>query len=270
MTSSASWVRWAALVAVVWLAGCAGTGPSGSAVPTGGTDLLTESDEPESRKRARIRTELASGYFEQGQNAVALDEIKQALAAEPAYAPALNLRGLVYMRLGEVGLAEDSFRRSLSIAPRDPDVAHNLGWLLCQQRRFNDANALFVQAVAVPTYSGRAKSLMAQGVCLVRAGNLAEAESALTRSFELDPANPVTAYTLAQLLTRKGDLSKAQFYLRRLNSGELANAETLWLGARVEHRLGNQLAARQLGDQLKRRFPQSKERQAYDRGAFDE
>jgi type IV pilus assembly protein PilF len=253
---------------VAWLAACASnvSTPSGSA----GADLVTESDEPEARKRARIRTELASGYFEQGQNAVALDEIKQALAADPAYAPALNLRGLVYMRLGEAGLAEESFRRSLNVAPRDPDVAHNLAWMLCQQRRFSDANALFIQAIGVPNYSGRAKSLMAQGVCLMRAGNPLDAESALTRSFELDPGNPVTAYTLAQVLFRKGDLSKAQFYLRRLNGGELANAETLWLGARVEHRLGNSIAARQLGDQLKRRFPQSKERQAFDRGAFDE
>lgn len=93
---------------------------------------------------------------------------------------------------------------------------------------------------------------MAQGVCLARSGDSAQAESVLTRSFEMDPGNPVTAYSLAQLLFKRGDLSKAQFYLRRLNGGTLVNAETLWFGIKVEVKLGNQLAARQLGDQLRR------------------
>ena len=251
------------------LAGCA-VDAGRTQASTTGADLTTDSDEPEARKRARIRTELASGYFEQGQTAVALDEIKQAVAADPSYAPAYNLRGLTYMRLGETDLARESFRRALTLAPRDPDIAHNLAWLLCQQRQFAEGNTLFNQVVAQPSYGGRAKSLMAQGVCLARSGDSAQAESVLTRSFEMDPGNPVTAYSLAQLLFKRGDLSKAQFYLRRLNGGTLVNAETLWLGIKVEVKLGNQLAARQLGDQLRRQFPQAKELQAYERGAFDE
>lgn len=258
-----------AMAALLGLTGCAaGSGQSQSSGT--GADLTTESDEPEARKRARIRTELASGYFEQGQTAVALDEIKQAVVADPSYAPAYNLRGLTYMRLGEIDLARESFRRAVSLSPRDPDITHNLAWLLCQQRQFAESNTLFNQVVAQPSYAGRAKSLMAQGVCLARAGDVSQAETVLTRSFELDPANPVTAYSLAQLLFKRDDLSKSQFYLRRLNSGNLMNAETLWLGIKVEMKLGNQLAARQLGEQMRRQFPQAKELQAYERGAFDE
>ena len=254
---------------LVFLSGCAtDTGPS--KVSTTGADLTTESDESDVRKRARIRTELAGGYFEQGQTAVALDEIKQAISADPNYSPAHNLRGLVYMRLGEVDLARESFRRALSLAPRDADIAHNLAWLLCQQRQYTESNTLFTQVASNPSYIGRAKSLMAQGVCLARAGDVTQAEKMLLQSFEIDPANPITAYSLAQLLFKRGDLSTAQFYLRRLNGGNLANAETLWLGIKVEMKLGNQLAARQLGDQLRRGFPQAKELQAYQRGAFDE
>lgn len=40
--------------------------------------------------------------------------------------PRYNLRGLTYMRLGETDLARESFRRALALAPRDPDIAHNL------------------------------------------------------------------------------------------------------------------------------------------------
>ena len=64
-----------AVSSVISLGGCAGTqGASGGAASK--ADIVTESDEPENRRRARLRLELASGYFEQGQINVALDEVK--------------------------------------------------------------------------------------------------------------------------------------------------------------------------------------------------
>jgi type IV pilus assembly protein PilF len=65
-------------------------------------------------------------------------------------------------------------------------------------------------------------------------------------------------------------VSRSQFYIRRLNNSDLANAETLWLGVRVERRLNDRTAMAQLGDQLKKRFPGSSQSAAYERGAFDE
>jgi type IV pilus assembly protein PilF len=248
------------------LIGCAGS-PSAS---DGQGDMMTTSDEPEQRKRARIRLELAVSYFEQGQTAVALDELKQSLVLDPNYMPAHNLRGLIYMRLNELKLAEDSFKRALTLAPRDGNVLHNYGWLLCQQSRFAESSQSFAQALANPTYSARAKTWLTQGLCEIRAGKPAEAEFSLNRSLELDAGNPVTGYNLALLLYQRGELVRAQFYIRRINNSELANAETLWLGMRVERKLDNQIALQQLAAQLDKRFPQSRELQAYQRGQFDD
>lgn len=264
---------WTLLMLVMWmllaasLSGCAG-GPvvSGSAH----SEPVTESDEPELRKRARIRLELASGYFENGQTSVALDEIKQSLLADPTYGPAYVLRGLVYMRLNDNRLAEDSFRRALQVNPRDPDALHNYGWFACQQGRHVEALDFFTRALASPVYGGQAKTLMAKGICQTRMGQLSEAESSFARSYELDAANPITGYNLASLLFRRGEFTRAQFYIRRLNNSELANAETLWLGIKVEHRLRNVEVEQQLAQQLSRRYPKSREWASYQRGAFDE
>ena len=251
------------------LSGCASNlnlaGPS-----TNRTDIVTESDEPENRRRARLRLELASGYFEQGQTTVALDELKQALIADPSFVDAYSLRGLVYMRLNDAPLAEDSFKRALAISPRDAGVAHNYGWFLCQQGRYPESVQLFGRAIANPTYVGQSKSLMTQGICQVRAGQRLEAEQSLTKSYELDAGNPLTGYNLSNLLYERGELVRSQFYIRRLNNSELANAETLWLGIKIEKRLNNADAAQQLAIQLKKRFGQSKEAAAFDRGAFNE
>jgi type IV pilus assembly protein PilF len=263
--------RWRLLI-LTWvvfsvLAGCAGSSEvrtSTSAEP------FTESDEPEAFKRARIRLELATGYFEQGQTSVALDEIKQALAANPSFGPAYVLRGLVYMRLNEPGQAEDSFRRALQINGKDPDALHNYGWFVCQRGRYAEAKQFFDRALGSPAYSGQAKTLMAKGVCQIRMGDVVDAERTLSRSYELDAANPITGYNLALLVFQRKDYSRAQFYIRRLNNSELANAESLWLGIKVERSLNNMPAVEQLGQQLLRRFPTSPELAAYQRGAFHE
>ena len=256
-------------LSIALLAGCAGNqGVPSSA--SGKADIFTESDEPDVRRRARLRLELASGYFEQGQTNVALDEIKQALVADPGFGEAYNLRGLVYMRLNDIPLAEDSFRRALVLNPRDADSAHNYGWLLCQQGRHRESSQLFGQAIANPTYASQAKSLMMLGICQTRAGQRQEAEQSLTSAYQLDAGNPVTGYNLARLLFQRGDLVRSQFYVRRLNNSDLANSESLWLGIKVERKLDNREAVQQLAGHLKKRFAQSRELASFERSAFDE
>lgn len=254
-----------AVVCVVALQGCAT--PQARDQNDG---LVTPSDEPETRRRARIRLELASNYFENGQTAVALDEVKQALATDPGYADAFNLRGLIYMRLGDFPQADDSFRRALALRGNDANLLHNYGWLLCQQQKYAEADQQFGRALAIPGYNARGKTLMARGLCQSSAGQYAEAEESLLKSYELDAGNPVVGYHLASLLLRRNELTRAQFYIRRLNNSEYANSESFWLGIKVERALGDSVAMRQLADQLRKRFPESRELGAYERGAFNE
>lgn len=258
-----------AVLCAATLQGCA-TKVDGVSGSDSNAENFTASDEPESRRRARIRLELASNYFEMGQTAVALDEVKQALAADSGYADAFNLRGLIFMRLNDFPQAEDSFRRALALRGNDPNLMHNYGWLMCQQQKYAEADQQFMQAIANPTYTARSKTLMARGLCQSGAGQFAEAEQSLLKAYELDAGNPVVGYHLASLLLRRNELTRAQFYIRRLNNSELSNSESLWLGIKIERAIGDPVAMRQLADQLRKRFPDSKELGAYERGAFNE
>lgn len=264
-----NWLRcgWV-LVTLLSLYGCAGQVPVSQ--PGSGKEWVTESDEPEARKRARIRLELASGYFEQGQLTTALDAVKQAINADPSFVSSYNMRGLIYMQLKEPKLAEDSFNHALRLAPGDGDTLHNLGWFYCQQARYKESVQMFGQALQSPNYRAAPRTWMAQGICQVRAGQPQDAERSLQKSFELDAGNPITMYQLALLAYQRGENERARFYLRRLNNSDMANPQSLWLGIKVENRLQNREIARQLGEQLRRRFPESREAGAYERGAFDE
>ncbi|TXT41302.1 MAG: hypothetical protein FD135_358 [Comamonadaceae bacterium] len=271
---SGFWSVQQCLFVLIFVGALAGAGCSTQATaesPSAGrAEVVTESDETPERKRARIRIELAMGYFEQGKTNIALDELKQAIAADPTFSDGYSLRGLVYMRLNDFAFAEESFNKALFYKPKDSNVLHNLGWLKCQQALYPQSIQYFSQALSDPLYGERAKTLMAQGLCQARAGMRSEAEASLLKSYEFDAANPVTGYNLASLLYRKEDFVRAQFYIRRLNNSDLANSESLWLGIKVEKRLENVEAMKQLAAQLEKRFPQSTEAALYRRAAFNE
>lgn len=250
------------------LGGCAHQAGLDSGV--GAAEPVSASGDTDVRRRARIRLELAANYPQMGQTGVALEEVQQALATDPSYADAYHLRGLVYMALADLQGAEDSLKRAQAMRPNDPDIMHNYGWLQCQRQQYAQANQLFERALASPTYASRSKTLMSQGLCYQRAGQVAEAEKTLLRAYEIDAGNPLVGYQLASILLAREEPKRAQFYIRRVNNGEFSNAASLWLGVKVERALGDSVAMRQLGEQLHKRFPDAKETLAFERGAFHE
>lgn len=258
-----------ALGAAAFLGACAA--PGGGTDAASRAELRTASDQTDDDRRAAVRMELAALHYGRGQYSTALDEIKLALQSKPDLGPAFALRGLVYASMGEESLADDNFNRAMQINPRDTDTMHNRAWFLCQRGKYVESDRLFEQALAVPQYRDTQRTLMAQGVCFARAGDLEQAERKLSRAYELDPTNPSTALNLADVLYRRGDYERARFYIRRVNQrDDLSNAQTLWLALRVEHRLGNRNAMDEYGRQLRNRFPQASETLAYERGRFDE
>lgn len=257
------------VLGVISVSGCATSLRRVSGVDSYSQDL-TQSDESEARRRAQIRLQLAANYFESGQTTVALDEVNKSLVTDPTYADAYNLRGLIYMRLSDYSKAENNFLQALSIDSQGSGILHNYAWLLCQEKKYTEADKYFDRVLTSPNYAARSKTLMAQGLCRARAGDNEQAEKSLVKAYEMDASNPIVAYNLASLLLQRKELIRAQFYIRRLNNSDLANAESLWLGIKVEYALGDSIALRQLGSQLKRRFGDSPEQILYDRGNFNE
>lgn len=253
------------LVSLAFLTGCATTSGSG---PQG--ELPTLSDQTDNEKRARIRLQLAVGYYEQRQMAVALDEIKQALAADPNFADAYSMRGLIYMEMGEVRLAEDNFLQAIRLAPNMPDFNNNYGWFLCQNGREKQSIQYFETALRNRAYRSPAKALNNAGFCSLKINDKVAAERYFSQAFQADPGNPSTNVNLARLYFERGDYERARFYVNRVMKAEVMTADVLWLAIRIEHKLGDRAAESSLANQLRRRHAGSAEYAAYQRGAFNE
>lgn len=250
------------------LAGCATT-PGNS----GKTELTTASDQTAAQRRAEIRMQLAVGYYEQGQYPVALDEVKLALAADPQNADAYGMRAVIYLAMGEMGLAEDNFVRALKLAPRNPELANNYGSFLCQNGRVPEALPQFDTALKNPAYQSPAKALNNAGSCAVKVGDYAGAEKYLLRALQLTPDLPATNANLARVYYERRDYARANFFITRLSKVakmESMTADVLWLAIKVQHKLGDTGAEAGWTTQLRRHHPGSSEYAAYQRGAFDE
>jgi type IV pilus assembly protein PilF len=253
------------------LAGCTSTTTKSESKAGDSVSVAPPTDDMSVGRRAGVRLELASLYFSRGQTNTALTEIDKAISIRPDYGSAFNLRGLIYASLGDAAQAEQSFQRALQIDSRDADAMQNYGWFLCQNQRYAEADVQFQRALIQPNYRGGAMTLRAMGNCQARDGRLADAQRTLLRSYELEPASAATAVNLAEVQYKLGEYERARFYIDRVNkAANQSNAQTLWLAARIENRLGNQSLVRGLGDQLRERYPQSAQTLAFEQGRFDE
>lgn len=255
----------ALLFAVLGLAGCT----SNQAGVAQGESSRTEQSALQQRS-ANIRLQLAIGYYEQRQTNVALDEIRQALQADPNFADAYSVRGLIYMDMGETRLAEESFQQAIRLSPNNPDFNNNYGWFLCQNGRESQSITYFENALKVRSYQSPAKALNNAGVCSLKLKNKTAAEKYFAQAFQYDPGNVSASANLAKIYFEQRDYERARFYAGRVIKADAADADILWLAIKVERKLGDRAAESSLGTQLRRRYPASAEYAAYQRGAFDE
>lgn len=243
--------------------------PSTSESVASNVDIKKRDGSPsDNRKRATIRLQLAVGYYQDGKFAIALDELKQALTLDPNYADAHTVLALVYTELHQDALAEESFQRALQLEPGNSDLNNNYGWYLCQHGREKQSLTYFANALKDPLYTQKAKPLQNAGVCATRIGDLVAAEDYFRRSFEIDPNGVVAAYNLASLYFERKDFPRARFYVAQVNNSPVPSAQSLWLGIRIERRLGNKTNQVALETQLERLFADSREAQMQKRGNY--
>jgi type IV pilus assembly protein PilF len=107
------------------------------------------------------------------------------------------------------------------------------------------------------------------GVCARRRGDNAAAQDFFLRAIAARPNQPQALFQLADLSYVSANYAGAQGYLRRLAQVAQANAEVLWLGVRVERRMGNAIGEASYAQQLRKNFPESKEAAALQAGRFE-
>src|SRR5260221_86217 len=156
-----------------------------------------------------------------------------------------------------------------AMSPNDPEINHNFGWFLCNSGREQDSIRYFLQALRNSLYTAPWRSYAAAGVCSMRANNVKDAEEFFQRALKLDPDEPSSLLQLGQIRYRQGNIDDARKLVSRYNKLVSPNPESLWLALRIERKLGERVAEQSYANQLRRRFPASREYQSLQRGEND-
>jgi len=262
------------LPVLLLMAACTSNAPRGSESASVEVPVSRQTSGSDAQQRARVHTELGKLYLLDGRFDVALEEAGIAIEADAGYAPAYSLRGLTYMALRKGELAEDGFRRALSLAPNDPEINNDFGWFLCQSGRPKASIEHFNKAIANPLFSMPIKPLTNAGLCLLQikdkgATEDQQAEGYFLRALRLDSKHSTALYWLADIAYRNGRFADAQTRLKDLHSLIDPFAASTWLALRVARRLGDRDEETRMHGLMRRKFRESPEYQKLSRGEFD-
>ena len=240
------------LIAVLMLIACA----------TKQTHEFADGPESNLRERARIHTELGAGYFAQGQMGIALEEFTNATKIDPSYGMAQNGLGLVFSALHEDVKAEASFKKSLELDPGNSESLNNYGTFLCTRNRIDESITQFLEAVKNPLYGTPGVAYINAGVCSLKKKDTANAEIYLQKALQQQPLLHQASYQLALIEYDRGHFEAARNYLRLPLASEGVSADILWLGIKVERKLGGKDAESSYALQLRQQYPNSEQTKA--------
>jgi len=217
-------------------------------------------DSGRGREIAKVHTELAGIYYQRAQMGVALDEVAKALSADSDYAPAYGVRGLIHMSLREDKEAEDSFTKGLHFDNLDSDLRNNYGWFLCQRGREKESVTHFLAALKNPLYRTPGLSYLNAGICSQKIGEVKDAEEFYQKALVVQPGMPRALQAMAELNFLSGSYKAARTYFQKMSDvNNNMTAEKLWLGVRINRKIGDGNSEASYGMQLRKRFPDAPE-----------
>ena len=238
----------AVLLMVTLLAACAGTGYQSSNSSSG----------KRKTDNALIHAQLARGYLQQKQYAVAKEELENALRINPAHSDANYVMALLMLELEQYETAEKHFARAVRSDRGNASAAHDFGMFLCQIGKEREAVDYFEIAATNPLFENQELSYMRAGECLSRI-NDPVAEQFLKRALEVNPELGPALYRMAMIKHKEQSYFSARAYIERYLAITKPQPAALLLAYKIESKLNAAEVAEDYRQKLLEQFPSSKQ-----------
>ena len=197
-------------------------------------------DQPEKIEDPRVMLALAQAYIRIEEYQLAESSLSSVPEVTGYDARILFNKALILQRVGETDKALTEYRAALKLRPTYFEAAYNLGGLLLQGGRLDEAILVLTDAVPLAGGERRARALYNLGLALGRSERYLDAREAFESAIKFAPSHMPSRMALAGL------------YFRNLNKPDRAESlyeETLDLDAsygpaiaglaEIEHERGN-------------------------------
>ena len=238
------------------LAGCVTTHTDSSSL---GQNMPKTNKADQAVDAARVHTELAQHYMEQGDLQTALAKLNTALSFDPNYAPAHTVIAVLDERINKPADAELHYRKAVQLEPTKGAPNNNLGVFLCKNGQGAEALGYFKKAVADPFYETPDVALTNEGVCQLGIHQLDGAKASFRDAIARNPNNAEALFQLANALYLTKDMFRARAFIQRFDALGQTTPASLMLGYDIESQLGNPDGARNYSKRLTAQFPDSEQ-----------
>lgn len=230
------------------------------------TNETVFSGEASPEKVMEQRVALARQYIGEGNWSDAKRNLSIAYEIDPQAPEVHEAFALVYQSTGETELAEESFKRAISLDKNFSRARNNYAAFLASQERYGEAEKQLEYVVKDSLYTARPQAYVNLGLCRVQLFDPQGAEEAFVRALSMDRRSPIALLELAQLRFDAKDYDNAERYYGTYRTVvRQQTARGLWLGVRIARATGDRDAEGSYALALANRYPDSPEFEAYSR-----
>jgi type IV pilus assembly protein PilF len=209
--------------------------------------------------QAQTNMQLAIEYMRLGKLAAARDFIESALSQDPGNADVQMTAGLVYERLNDMKKAERGYSTGYRLGKDDPNIQNTYAGFLCRTGKAQAGEKLFADVARNPLYQTPEVALVNAGVCVRGTGDVVDAERYFNQALAIRPNLPEAMLQLGNIAFDRGDAAQARDIVQRYLAVNPPTPEVLWLGFRIERKLGDSTAAAAYARRVQNDFPNSEQ-----------
>lgn len=148
----------------------------------------------------------------------------------------LFLKGLTAYSSNDLKSAETYFRQSITLRPNRFEAYNNLGAVLLEQKRYEEARTVLEQGVKIQPYYANSRANLAGAYWFL--GLKDEAVKEAERAFKLDAGNVKYSLNLASFLFELQRYNDAKTYINVAKIISPENPDVLSLEAKINEKLG--------------------------------
>jgi type IV pilus assembly protein PilF len=238
---------------VCLLVGCVRTGA--------GVDPMTTEAGRDTARDAYVQ--LGIGFLQQGSTEKAKEPLRKALELDSSNAEAHAALAVVYQYEMEPELADEHFRKAISLSKGDARLLNNYGGFLFEQKRYQEAYAHYLKASEDTLYGERSRVFENLGLTTLQLGKREEAKQHFEKSLRLNSQRSTSLLQMALLSYEDKNYVAARSYYLGYSQQARQNPQSLLLGIRLAKVFEDRDQAASLGLQMKRLYPGTPEYQQY-------